>query len=374
MKIVTIVGARPQFIKAASVSRAIQKSNQEDSGSQIQEIIVHTGQHYDHNMSQVFFDELEIREPDYYLGVGSGNHGEITGTMLAKIEEVLLEEKPDSVLVYGDTNSTLAGALAAAKLHIPVAHVEAGLRSFNKQMPEEINRVLTDHLSTLFFCPTETAVKNLENEGIIDGVSNVGDVMYDAALYYQKNATKPNQELDFALATLHRAENTDNLERLCRIFSGLGESPVPVILPLHPRTKKVINQANISLNDNVHIVEPLPYLSMLGHLEACKFVITDSGGLQKEAFFFGKRCITVRDETEWVELVDCGANRIVGAKREAIVNAFNWAMSSGGKFPRLYGNGNASLLIIHELARKSSDILKKNFTTNRLNKVLLSKS
>jgi UDP-GlcNAc3NAcA epimerase len=355
MKIATIVGARPQFIKAAPVSRAIEAHNQTKSNSQITEVLVHTGQHYDYNMSQVFFDELEIQEPDYHLGVGSGPHGKMTGAMLQRIEEVLMDEQPQWVLVYGDTNSTLAGALAAAKLHVPVAHVEAGLRSFNRRMPEEINRVLADHISTLLFCPSKTAVVNLENEGIRQGVHRVGDVMYDAVLCYRKKAkvNKLDRPGPYVLASLHRAENTDDPRRLRSILSAMGVSPIPVILPLHPRTRKLMKREDLSTNSRIQILEPLSYLNMLDHLEQCTFVITDSGGLQKEAYFLGKRCVTVRDETEWTELVECGANRVTGAEESKIRSAFSWAMEPLSHTPELYGDGNASERIIYHLTKMS---------------------
>ena len=352
MKIATIIGARPQFIKAAPVCRSIAEHNKSAmrSSNFIYESIIHTGQHYDHNMSQVFFDELEISEPKYNLGIGSGSHGKMTGAMLESIESVLLNEKPDWVLVYGDTNSTLAGALSAVKLHIPVAHVEAGLRSFNRRMPEEINRVLTDHMGTLLFCPTERAVNNLKQEGITNGVFNIGDVMYDAMLYYRKKAVVPNRNDPYALASLHRAENTDDPDRLRSIFSALNDSPVPILLPLHPRTRKVLEQEKVLANKHVEIVEPLSYFSILGHLEKCAFVLTDSGGMQKEAYFFDKKCITVRDETEWTELVDCGANRVVGAESTAILDAFQWALNEKKGFKTgLYGDGDAGKKIVRHL-------------------------
>ena len=349
MKIVAIIGARPQFIKAASVSRAIQHYNKEHHGPDITEVIVHTGQHYDHNMSQVFFEELEIRQPQYNLGVGSGPHGKMTGAMLERIEGVLLEERPEWVLVYGDTNSTLAGALAAVKLHIPLAHVEAGLRSFNRQMPEEHNRVLTDPCSDLLFCPTDPAVENLKKEGITEGVFKVGDVMYDAMLYYRKKAVRIGRKGSYALASLHRAENTDDPRRLRSILSAMSDSPVPVILPIHPRTRKLLERESISVNSRIEILEPFSYFVMLGHLDGCAFVITDSGGLQKEAYFFGKRCITVRDETEWTELVEYGANRVVGAEESAIRTAFSWAMEPLLNVPELYGKGDAGKHIIQLL-------------------------
>lgn len=286
LKVVTIIGARPQFIKAATVSRALVEQG-------VNEVIVHTGQHYDPNMSDIFFDELRIPKPQHHLGVGGGPHGQMTGRQLEKIEEVLLHERPHWVLVYGDTNSTLAGALAAAKLHIPVAHVEAGLRSFNRKMPEEINRILTDHASDLLFAPTETAVRNLANEGITGRkVELVGDVMYDAALFYRELAHKPNwfdglnvEEGEFVLCTIHRAENTDQPAKLCGILEGLGDSALPIILPLHPRTKGTIEREGIVLADNIRIVPPVGYLEMVWLEIHCRAIATDSGGVQKEAFF-----------------------------------------------------------------------------------------
>jgi UDP-GlcNAc3NAcA epimerase len=345
MKIITVVGARPQFIKAAVLSRAIFVHN--GSGEEkIEECMVHTGQHYDYNMSQVFFDELEIPNPHYNLGIGSGCHGKMTGAMLEAIEKVLLLEKPDLVMVYGDTNSTLAGCLAAVKLHIPVAHVEAGLRSFNRKMPEEINRVLTDHAASYLFCPTPNAVSNLEKEGIREGVFEVGDVMYDAVIYYRKRAIRPERKTPFILASLHRAENTEDPQRLRNILSAMNSFPIPVVLPLHPRTKKALDKGSVLVSPFIEIIDPLPYLYMLGHLEQCTFVLTDSGGLQKEAYFFGKKCLTVRDETEWIELVECGANRVVGADETEIQRGISWAMESLPELKPLYGNGNAGTKIL----------------------------
>jgi len=350
MKIVTIIGARPQFIKSAAVSRAFKKFNQ-GNNRQINEILIHTGQHYDHNMSQIFFDELGINIPNYNLNVGSGTHGEMTGSMLIKIEDVLINECPKCIIVYGDTNSTLAGSLSAAKLHIPVVHIEAGLRSFNRKMPEEINRILTDHISTLLFCPTETAVSNLKSEGIIEGVFNVGDVMYDSAIYFSKKFMNPIGREIFILVSLHRAENTEDRSRLFNILSAINELPIKVIFPVHPRTRKIIDNEQMKLSDNVIIKEPFSYLSMLGHLESCIFLITDSGGLQKEAFFFGKKCITVRDETEWVELIECGANKVVGTNKEDILNVIEWGMQplATDNISRPFGNGNAAELIVNQI-------------------------
>ena len=367
MNIVTIVGARPQFIKAAPVSRAIQKHNREGHGTQITEIIVHTGQHYDTNMSQVFFDELEIREPDYNLGVGSGRHGKMTGAMLESIEEILLEETPDTVLVYGDTNSTLAGALAASKLHIPVAHVEAGLRSFNRQMPEEINRVLTDHVSSLLFCPTDTAVNNLKKEGITQGVFKVGDVMYDSFLFNKNLADKKLAILkdlsltpqSYCLVTVHRQENTDNEERLTGIFDAfneLAEADCPFIIPLHPRTEKTLKQSRTVSKNNpyVRIIQPVSYLDMVMLETQSKIILTDSGGVQKEAYFAQKPCITLRDETEWVELVEKGFNTITGSDHVKICQAYGEMMGKTvSTNPEMYGAGQAGERIAQVLCSKT---------------------
>lgn len=349
MKVLTVVGARPQFIKAAAVSRSFAKNR-------IEEVLVHTGQHYDADMSDVFFQQMDIPKPAHHLGVGGGLHGAMTGRQLEKIEDVLLAEKPDWVLVYGDTNSTLAGALAAAKLHIPVAHVEAGLRSFNRKMPEEINRVLTDHLSTLLFAPTPKAVENLAQEGIEgERVKLVGDVMYDATLFYKSRACKPHwfdalalPEGEFVLCTVHRAENTSDIERLREIMCGLQDSGLPVVLPLHPRTRGVIEQMNVNIPGNVHIVTPVGYLEMNWLEMACRVVATDSGGVQKEAYFHGKSCVTLRYETEWVELVEAGVNCLVGANSKEISRSLVEAEMLTN-VPELYGNGTASDSIVEAL-------------------------
>jgi len=351
--IVTVVGARPQFVKAAVVSRAIAEYNQATLTWHIEEQIIHTGQHYDHLMSQAFFDEMDIPCPVANLGVGSGLHGKTTGVMLAGLEQEILTRQPDWVLVYGDTNSTLAGALAAVKLHVPVAHVEAGLRSFNKQMPEEINRILTDHVSTYLFCPSEHARAQLAREGITRGVHVVGDVMYDAVCYYRHRAIWPDHEGVYALASLHRAENTDDPQRLQRILAALGEAPVPVILPLHPRTHHIMEHERLRAHAQTKIVAPLSYFAMLGYLACCAFVITDSGGLQKEAYFFGKKCITVRDQTEWTELVERGANRVVGTDVSSICAAYTWAMQPLENPQALYGKGDAGKRIVELLIRSA---------------------
>ncbi|MDY6915759.1 MAG: UDP-N-acetylglucosamine 2-epimerase (non-hydrolyzing) [Candidatus Cloacimonadota bacterium] len=349
MKLLTIIGARPQFIKAATVSRVVAKKDD------IQEIIVHTGQHFDDNMSEIFFQQMQIPKPDYNLEINTLSHGAMTGRMLEKIETVLQKEKPDWVLVYGDTNSTIAGALAAKKLHIKVAHVEAGLRSFNLRMPEEVNRILTDRISDILFCPTKTAVDNLSKEGfehlpaIID---KCGDVMYDAALFYAKRSQKPNQELppEFLLATCHRAENTDDPKRLEEIFSAFSNisKQTPIILPLHPRTRKILGKRNVEIDaNNLLLIEPVGYLEMVWLLQNCQMVLTDSGGLQKEAYFFQKPCLTLRDETEWVELVEHGVNKICGASKQLIIKNYKQFSNQKIKFPKqLYGNGKAAERII----------------------------
>lgn len=353
MKIATVVGARPQFIKAAPVSRELRKRHQE--------ILIHTGQHYDANMSDIFFDELHIPRPDYNLEIGSGSHGRQTGAILAKVEEVLLEEKPDALLVYGDTNSTLAGALAAAKLHIPVMHIEAGLRSFNRNMPEEINRVLTDHLARWLFCPTDTAVANLASEGITAGVYQIGDVMYDAFLYNRELALAHSSILDqlnlnpkeFVLCTIHRAENTDDPQRLGEILRAVSAAPLPVVLPLHPRTRKIIQEQGLSslLGSKVQVIDPVGYLDMIALESACRKLMTDSGGVQKEAYFAQVPCITMRDETEWVETVETGWNTLAGADSKRISEALASAAPPAGQ-PPIFGQGDS--------ARRFVSIIEEN--------------
>jgi UDP-GlcNAc3NAcA epimerase len=352
MRIATIIGARPQFVKAAIVSRAIAHS------CKIEEILIHTGQHFDGNMSDVFFKEMSIPKPKYNLNINSLSHGAMTGQMLEKIEKILLKESPDCVLVYGDTNSTLAGALAAKKMHIKVAHIEAGLRSFNMKMPEEINRILTDRISDILFCPSFTAVKNLKKEGynFFDSkIINVGDVMFDAAMFYEQIACKPKMLLPevFVLCTIHRAENTDNVNRLISIFDTLEiiSKTSPVLLPLHPRTKSKLKDINYNfVNSKIKFIDPVGYLEMVWLLKNCKFVMTDSGGLQKEAFFFKKQCITLRDETEWIELVELGFNVIAGSNSQNILSAVECLNSNYISFDvDLYGNGNAAKKIVCEL-------------------------
>lgn len=351
MKILTILGARPQFIKAGSVSREIAKYEE------IEEIIVHTGQHYDANMSDIFFDEMQIPKPNYFLGIGGKSHGAMTGQMIEKIEEVALKEKPDWIMVYGDTNSTLAGAIVASKLHIKLAHIEAGLRSFNMKMPEEVNRILTDRVSNILFCPTDTAIQNLKNEGYehLDcKIVKSGDVMQDGAIFYKNLAVKPSCDIkdDFILCTIHRAENTDDETRLKSIFEALNEiaKEKQVILPLHPRTKKILENLKLNIS-HLTIIEPVGYLEMVWLISNCDFVMTDSGGLQKEAYFFEKQCITLRDETEWVELVKCGANRLVGANKDKIIEVYrnNSKFNTQNATLDLYGGGKASENIIKEL-------------------------
>ena len=356
MRVINIVGARPQFIKVAMVSKALRHI------SNITNILVHTGQHYDDNMSRVFFEELEIPEPDYNLGIGGGTHGQNTGRMLEAIEKVLMKEEPDVVLVYGDTDSTLAGALAAVKIHIPVAHVEAGLRSFNRRMPEEINRVLTDHASDLLFAPTETAVKNLISEGVPeDKIHLVGDVMYDAALYYGKKAERESKILEhlglkpeeYILATVHRAENTDDPKRLKAILEALAEihREVSVVFPVHPRTRRRIK--DYGLQDLVHkliAIDPVGYLDMVMLEKNARVVVTDSGGVQKEAFFYQVPCITLRKETEWVELVELGWNKLVPPMRLSSEVILTFAKKHGLiSYP--YGKGRAAELVAETLLR-----------------------
>lgn len=321
LKIITILGARPQFIKAAAVSNKFK--------THFNQILVHTGQHYDLNMSDVFFEELEIPKPKYHLNVGSGSHGLMTGTMLIEIEKVLLEEKPDFVMVYGDTNSTLAGSLAASKLHIPVIHTEAGLRSFNMKMAEEQNRILTDHISSIRFVPTKTGVHNLMHEGIVDGVHLVGDVMYDGILHFAEVAVSKSKILNqlnlkkgsYVLCTIHRAENTDDSVRLKSIVSALNNCSERVVLPIHPRTRMAISKYGIELSDNIFCIDPVGYLDMVSLETSAKKIVTDSGGIQKEAFFLGVPCITLREETEWVETVENGWNILVGSSEDKITEA-----------------------------------------------------
>lgn len=354
-KILTVIGARPQFIKASMVSKAIKDSDS------LSEIIIHTGQHFDENMSNIFFNQLDIPKPKYQLDINNKSHGAMTGQMLEKIEEVCALEKPDMLMVYGDTNSTLAGALAAAKIHIPVAHVEAGLRSFNMRMPEEINRILTDQISSILLCPTDTSVKNLHNEGFLNKpvqIKKVGDVMQDSAMFFSNQLDKEKTNLklphsNFILSTLHRAENTDDKSRLSSIVDALNYIHInilPVVLPLHPRTRNAIKKYNLKLE--VTTIEPVGYLEMIWLLKNCSAVISDSGGLQKEAFFFKKPCITIRDQTEWVELIEIGANVLAGYDTQKIINSTLQILDIVVADPQnLYGGGHASYEIVKSLER-----------------------
>ncbi len=355
-KLITIIGARPQFIKAAAVSRVIRKSGA------IKEVIIHTGQHFDENMSSVFFREMDIPEPDYNLEINSLGHGAMTGRMMESIEKILLDERPEIVLVYGDTNTTLAGALTARKLNIRLAHVEAGLRSFNMKMPEEVNRIVTDRISDILFCPTDTAIHNLEREGFSNiscEIKKVGDVMYDAALFYgavsaEKSDVIRKLELsngNFIVCTIHRQENTDNIENLKSIIKSLNQinKLKKVVLPLHPRTKKIM-EANF-LHTDFPVIEPLGYFDIVELLKHCSLVVTDSGGMQKEAFFFDKFCITVRNETEWTELVDNHYNYLAGPNDVNILNAyFNIQQRAFENKHHFYGKGDASQKILEAIS------------------------
>jgi UDP-GlcNAc3NAcA epimerase len=358
MKVMTIVGARPQFIKAAPVSRALRMQRG------ITEVLVHTGQHYDSNMSAVFFRELDIPRPDTDLGIGSGTHGAQTGRMLAALEREMLKTRPDWVLVYGDTNSTLAGALAAAKIRIPVAHVEAGLRSYNRVMPEETNRVLTDHVAALLLAPTEAAVANLLKEGIgRRRIAQVGDVMYDAALYYGTRAERASKVLakhalvpgDYVLATVHRAENTDDPRRLHAIFGALRHlsRDIAVVVPVHPRTRRALARSGRHASDALKLIEPVGYLDMVMLEKQARLIATDSGGVQKEAFFYRVPCATLRTETEWVELVEAGWNRLVPPFAAADIYRRLLPMLTSFRrtraAPNLYGAGDAARRIARAL-------------------------
>ncbi len=344
MRIMSVVGARPQFVKAAPVCRALRERHEE--------LLVHSGQHYDYAMSDVFFEQLGVPTPDFTLGVGSGPHGRMTGAMLGMLEQLFIEEQPDAVLVYGDTNTTLAGGLAAAKLGIPVVHVEAGLRSFNRAMPEEINRVVVDHLSELLLCPTQVAADNLAAEGIRDGVRIVGDVMIDTARFFAEHGdaaavlaeygVAPGQ---YYLATVHRASNTDDRDALASLVKGLAGVDAPVLWAVHPRTRSRL--AEFGLEDavaratNVRVLDPVPYIETVALLRSARALLTDSGGMQKEAYFFGVPCVTLRDETEWVETVDLGWNTLVGTDPERIVRAASAAARPADR-PPVYGEGRAA--------------------------------
>jgi UDP-N-acetylglucosamine 2-epimerase len=349
MKIVSVVGARPQFVKYAPVSEKLRKNNQE--------VLIHTGQHYDYELSKVFFDQLGIPAPDYNLEVGSASHGKQTGTMLVEIEKVLVDEKPDFVLVYGDTNSTLAGALASVKLHIPIGHVEAGLRSFDRSMPEEINRILTDHASDILFVPTKTAVMNLKNEGVDKNVFLVGDVMYDVLKQSMKIAgqsqileTLKIQPKDYFLTTIHRPSNTDNIHNLSQILEILSSATKKVIFPIHPRTEHFIKKHGLerSIGRNVHMMKSVSYFDFLWLEKNAKKILTDSGGVQKEAYFLKIPCITLRENTEWTETIDDGWNILVGANKKKILDAMN-NFKPNGKQENHFGKGDASRKIVNVL-------------------------
>tara|TARA_Y100000294_G_scaffold157819_1_gene159693 strand:- start:794 stop:1891 length:1098 start_codon:yes stop_codon:yes gene_type:complete len=362
MKIITIIGARPQFIKAAVVSKLLKNQDK------IEEIIVHTGQHYDEKMSGLFFNELEMPVPAYNLGVGSASHGEQTARMIEEIEKILLKEKPGLVLLYGDTNSTLAGSIAAAKMRSKIVHVEAGLRSFNKTMPEEINRIITDRVSDILFCPTVTAVENLKKEGIKEGVYLVGDVMYDSILCFEKECNvmtetlkkiileKENETKRFLLATIHREENTNSMEKLSSILGAMGQMNEKIILPLHPRTFKYIRNEKLSCKNNIKVIDPVSYKEMLYLVKNASIVLTDSGGIQKEAFIFGVPCITFREETEWIETVESGMNKLVGSSAKSILEVYNeYLVNRKNLVPNpgdYYGNGNSARKIIEILTNQ----------------------
>jgi UDP-GlcNAc3NAcA epimerase len=345
MIVCSVVGARPQFIKAAVVNKVIEKTEG------VKEIVIHTGQHYDENMSKVFFDELQIPKPDYNLEVGSASHAVQTAEIMIRCEKILNEIKPDWVLVYGDTNSTIAASLTAAKLHLKIAHVEAGLRSFNRLMPEEINRITTDRISNLLFAPTQNAVNLLAKEGITDNVVFTGDVMYDSILFYEKLAEQKYQlgditkEEKFYLATIHRPANTDNKENLQNIFEAFSQLDFPVIVPLHPRTKSKLE--GIRYSENVKIIEPVPYLKIILLMKNSVKILTDSGGLQKEAYFLNKQCVTLRTETEWIETLNNNWNRIADSDKNKIVSAVN--SEPEGPKGNYFGDGAAGKKIVEAL-------------------------
>lgn len=353
-KILTIAGTRPQLVKIAAVSRVLRES--------FHEVLVNTGQHYDYNMAGVFFDELMIPKPDYDLGIGSDTHGRQTGRMMIEVEEVVEKENPDAILIYGDTNSTLAGAMVASKLHIPIIHIEAGLRSFNKEMPEEINRIMTDHVSSLLFTPTDVANDNLSQEGIVDGVHKVGDVMYDAVLYNMILAEKKYTLTDFdltkgeyVLGTIHRADNTDNKERLEAILQAFASITKTVYLPLHPRTNAKIKsfglESILESAENIRIVEPISYLEMLLLEKNAQAIVTDSGGVQKEAYFAKVPCITLRDQTEWVETIETGWNQLVNPLKENLADKLA-NLDKGQAIDDLYGDGKAANKIVSILKKE----------------------
>ena len=350
MKVLSIVGARPQFVKAAAISKELRKKHTE--------VLLHTGQHYDYEMSGIFFEGLEIPQPDINLDVRSGSHGAQTGCMLKGIEEALVAEKPDYLLIYGDTNSTLAGALAGSKLSIPVVHIEAGLRSFNRRMPEEINRVVADHLSELLLCPSDTAVNNLAVEGITRNVHQVGDVMLDVLDWTKQKLSEQQgralqkfdvQNKGYLLATVHRSENTDDLSKLSEILSAFNAIQEPVIFPVHPRARKMIQQAGVKIHPNVRLVQPVGYMDMVALAASARLILTDSGGLQKEAYWLKVPCITLREETEWVETVNAGWNTLVGSNSEKILQSVG-SFAPNGTYPKLYGDGFAAARCVNLLA------------------------
>jgi UDP-GlcNAc3NAcA epimerase len=354
-KILTVVGARPQFIKAGVVSRVIR----DNFSDQLEEILIHTGQHYDKDMSDIFFKQLDLPQPKANLEIGSSSHGEQTGKMLSLLEKILLQEKPDMVVVYGDTNSTLAGALAAVKIHLPVAHVEAGLRSWNRRMPEEINRVMVDHISSLLFCPSDVSINNLKKEGILEGVVKTGDVMYDSALYCAKKAEQEKESFNrtckefnisagnYFLATVHRAENTDQIENLKQIISSFEKLPQKVVWPVHPRTKKTIEENKIVCGNNVVLTSPFSYLDMILFLKNAAMVLTDSGGVQKEAMFFETPCVTLRSETEWTETLESGWNLLSGIDSSQILKTVEAHSSTPKKnAEQIYGTGKSADKVI----------------------------
>jgi len=350
LKICSVIGARPQFIKSSPLTSALT--------NKFYEVMINTGQHYDHDMSMAFFEELSLSKPKYNLEIGSGKHGKQTAAMLSSLEEVFINEAPSAVIVYGDTNSTMAGALAAAKLHIPVIHVEAGLRSFNKTMPEEINRIITDHVSDFLFVPSETSRKNLLNEGIINGVHIVGDIMYDSILIHGPRARENSKILDklkikdekYYLATIHRAENTDNESRLRSIFESFSKIDAFVFMPLHPRTKKLMSKYSLNPANNIKVIDPVGYLDMLQLMQQSSAVLTDSGGIQKETYYLKVPCVTIRSETEWTETVDVGWNQIVDIDPVKILEAVNDADKVKEKnHPNLYGEGDTANKIVDVL-------------------------
>jgi UDP-GlcNAc3NAcA epimerase len=370
MKVLSVVGARPEFIQAAPVSRALRANHQE--------VLVHTGQHYDYLMSQVFFDELSIPAPDYYLGVGSGTHGRQTGQMLIRLEEVLFREQPDLVMVRGDTNSTLAGTLAASKLHIPTAHIEAGERSFNRHMPEEINRLASDCLACLHFCASRAAVQHLAAEGITDSVHWVGDVMLDVMLQCRPSARRKSavvmKRLDlqpgaYALVTVHRAANTDDSERLKQIVEALNSVPETIVFPAHPRTRKALARMGAQLAAHVRLIEPVSYLDMVVLEENARLIATDSGGVQREAYFLGVPCLTLRQETEWIETIEAGWNRLVGTDPERVVDA--WLnFSPPTERPPIFGDGTAGQRIARILESQAMTLRSSRGQSKAINRSL----